>query len=71
MFSRFEVRWWPGGGRGLALSAGSDLELIASRVSAGKEAYLYAGGDLNLDTCFLRAPTKSLRASPATALGRH
>jgi filamentous hemagglutinin len=36
-------------GGNASLSAGSDLALIASRVSAGKEAYLYAGGDLDLN----------------------
>ncbi|WDH56027.1 hemagglutinin repeat-containing protein [Pseudomonas chlororaphis] len=37
-------------GGSVALSAGKDLGLIASRVSAGDEAYLYAGNDLNLET---------------------
>jgi filamentous hemagglutinin len=36
-------------GGNASLSAGSGLALIASRVSAGKEAYLYAGGDLDLN----------------------
>ena len=35
-------------GGNVALKAGEDMTLIASRVSAGKEAYLYAGGDLDL-----------------------
>ena len=37
-------------GGSIALGAGKDLDLIASRVSAGDEAYLYAGGDVNLET---------------------
>ncbi|MBP5076373.1 hemagglutinin repeat-containing protein [Pseudomonas chlororaphis] len=37
-------------GGSVALSAGKDLELIASRVSAGDEAYLVAGGNLALES---------------------
>ncbi|MDK1397491.1 hemagglutinin repeat-containing protein [Pseudomonas protegens] len=37
-------------GGSVALSAGKDLELIASRVSAGDEAYLVAGGKLALES---------------------
>nr|WP_221179077.1 hemagglutinin repeat-containing protein [Pseudomonas brassicacearum] len=37
-------------GGSIALSAGKDLDLIASRVSAGDEAYLFAGNDVNLET---------------------
>ncbi|WP_283190195.1 hemagglutinin repeat-containing protein [Pseudomonas sp. PMCC200344] len=37
-------------GGNVALSAGKDLDLIASRVSAGDEAYLFAGDDVNLET---------------------
>ncbi|RLO19539.1 hemagglutinin repeat-containing protein, partial [Pseudomonas protegens] len=35
-------------GGNVALKAGEDLALTASRVTAGDEAYLYAGGDVNL-----------------------
>lgn len=35
-------------GGNVALKAGDDLSLSASKVTAGKEAYLYAGGDVNL-----------------------
>ncbi|AGZ36588.1 MAG: hemagglutinin repeat-containing protein [Pseudomonas sp.] len=35
-------------GGNLALKAGDDLALSASRVTAGDEAYLYAAGDVNL-----------------------
>lgn len=35
-------------GGNVALKAGDDLGLSASRVTAGNEAYLYAGGDVNL-----------------------
>ncbi|MDP9507386.1 hemagglutinin repeat-containing protein, partial [Pseudomonas protegens] len=35
-------------GGNVALKAGEDLQLTASRVTAGDEAYLYAGGDVNL-----------------------
>jgi filamentous hemagglutinin len=35
-------------GGSVALSAGKDLDVIASKVSATDEAYLYAGKDLNL-----------------------
>ncbi|WP_456022333.1 hemagglutinin repeat-containing protein [Pseudomonas protegens] len=34
----------------MTLNAGKDLELIASRVSAGDEAYLFAGNNVNLET---------------------
>jgi filamentous hemagglutinin len=37
-------------GGSIALSAGKDLDLIASRVSAKDEAYLYAGNDVNMET---------------------
>ncbi|SDZ34247.1 hemagglutinin repeat-containing protein, partial [Pseudomonas sp. NFIX28] len=37
-------------GGSVALSAGKDLEMIASRVSAGDEAYLVAGGNLALES---------------------
>ncbi|SFW90445.1 adhesin HecA family 20-residue repeat-containing protein, partial [Pseudomonas sp. NFACC09-4] len=37
-------------GGNVTLNAGKDLELIASRVSAGDEAYLYAGDNVNLET---------------------
>ncbi|MHB2060085.1 hemagglutinin repeat-containing protein [Pseudomonas monsensis] len=37
-------------GGNVTLSAGKDLDLIASRVSAGNEAFVYAGNDLNLET---------------------
>ena len=37
-------------GGSITLSAGKDLDLIASRVSAGDEAYLFAGNDVNLET---------------------
>ncbi|NSX11265.1 hemagglutinin repeat-containing protein [Pseudomonas lini] len=37
-------------GGNITLSAGKDLDLIASRVSAGDEAYLFAGDDVNLET---------------------
>ncbi|MGR4037949.1 two-partner secretion domain-containing protein [Pseudomonas sp. 910_21] len=37
-------------GGSVVLSAGKDLELIASRVSAGDEAYLVAGGKLALES---------------------
>ncbi|WP_123573822.1 hemagglutinin repeat-containing protein [Pseudomonas chlororaphis] len=37
-------------GGSVALSAGKDLELIASRVSAGDEAYLVAGANLVLES---------------------
>lgn len=37
-------------GGNITLSAGKDLDLIASRVSAGDEAYLYAGDDVNMET---------------------
>ena len=37
-------------GGNVALSAGQDIDLIASRVSAGDEAYLYAGNDVNLES---------------------
>ena len=37
-------------GGNVALSAGKDLGLIASRVSAGDEAYLFAGDNVNLQT---------------------
>ncbi|WP_404942776.1 hemagglutinin repeat-containing protein, partial [Pseudomonas protegens] len=37
-------------GGNVALKAGEDLQLTASRVTAGDEAYLYAGNDLNLNT---------------------
>ena len=37
-------------GRDVSLSAGQDLAVTASRVSAGDEAYLFAGNDLNLIT---------------------
>ncbi|MQA56018.1 hemagglutinin repeat-containing protein [Pseudomonas piscis] len=36
-------------GGNVTLKAGEDLQLIASRVTAGNEAYLYAVGDVNLD----------------------
>ncbi|WP_236123924.1 hemagglutinin repeat-containing protein [Pseudomonas cichorii] len=36
-------------GGSIALSAGQDLEVTASRVSAGNEAYVYAGNDLSLN----------------------
>ncbi|SHN31150.1 filamentous hemagglutinin, partial [Pseudomonas asturiensis] len=35
-------------GGSAALSAGQDLTVTSSRVSSGREAYLYAGNDLNL-----------------------
>ncbi|MGF6362632.1 filamentous hemagglutinin [Pseudomonas frederiksbergensis] len=37
-------------GGNVALSAGQDLEVTASRVNAGNEAYVYAGNDLSLNT---------------------
>jgi filamentous hemagglutinin len=37
-------------GNNLTLQAGQNLALVASDASAGKEAYLYAGADLSLDT---------------------
>jgi filamentous hemagglutinin len=37
-------------GGDMTLNAGKDLELIASRVSAGDEAYLFAGNNVNLET---------------------
>jgi filamentous hemagglutinin len=37
-------------GRDVSLSAGQDLAVTASRVSAGDEAYLFAGNDLTLNT---------------------
>ena len=37
-------------GGNITLSASKDLELIASRVSAGDEAYLFAGGNVNMAT---------------------
>ncbi|MFS2094924.1 hemagglutinin repeat-containing protein [Pseudomonas sp. Pseusp11] len=37
-------------GGSITLNAEKDLNLIASRVSAKDEAYLYAGGDVNLET---------------------
>jgi filamentous hemagglutinin len=37
-------------GRDIAASAGNDLNLIASRISASNEAYLFAGDDLNIAT---------------------
>ncbi|WP_244652914.1 hemagglutinin repeat-containing protein [Pseudomonas viridiflava] len=37
-----------GAGGSVALSAGKDLSVIASRVSATDQAYLYAGNDVNL-----------------------
>ncbi|WP_256735539.1 hemagglutinin repeat-containing protein [Pseudomonas sp. dw_612] len=37
-------------GGNITLSAGKDLDLIASRVSAGDEAYLFAGDNVNMTT---------------------
>ncbi|HGM5550813.1 TPA: hemagglutinin repeat-containing protein [Pseudomonas putida] len=37
-------------GRDIAVSAGKDLNLIASRISASNEAYLFAGDDVNVAT---------------------
>ncbi|WP_236189434.1 hemagglutinin repeat-containing protein [Pseudomonas paraglycinae] len=37
-------------GRDIAVSAGKDLNLIASRISASNEAYLFAGDDVNIAT---------------------
>jgi len=37
-------------GGNLTLNAGKDLDLIASRVSGGNEAYLFAGDNVNLQT---------------------
>ncbi|WNZ86719.1 hemagglutinin repeat-containing protein [Pseudomonas sp. P108] len=37
-------------GRDIAASAGKDLNLIASRISASNEAYLFAGDDVNIAT---------------------
>ncbi|MHA6129916.1 hemagglutinin repeat-containing protein [Pseudomonas fluorescens group sp. PF-1] len=37
-------------GGNVALSAGQDLKVTASRVNAGNEAYVYAGNDLSLNT---------------------
>ncbi|RRW52127.1 hemagglutinin repeat-containing protein [Pseudomonas moraviensis] len=37
-------------GRDIAASAGNDLNLIASRISASNEAYLFAGDDVNIAT---------------------
>ncbi|MDD0968534.1 MULTISPECIES: hemagglutinin repeat-containing protein [Pseudomonas] len=37
-------------GRDIAVSAGKDLNLIASRISASNEAYLFAGDDVNVET---------------------